>query len=47
MKFSREFNSEREAEVRERFLKDAGYQAWRKHSPDGHWQVFWLVPIPR
>jgi len=47
MKFSRECSSEREAEARERFLKAAGYQAWRKTSPDGRWQVFWLVPMPR
>ena len=47
MKFSREFSSEREAEARERFLTAAGYQAWRKHSPDGRWQVFWVVPVPR
>lgn len=47
MKFSRECSSEREAEARERFLTAAGYQAWRKHSPDGRWQVFWVVPMPR
>lgn len=47
MKFARECSSEGEAEARERFLTAAGYQAWRKHSPDGRWQVFWVVPMPR
>jgi len=44
MKLSREFNSEQQAEAQERVLKAAGYQAWRKHAPDGHWQVFWVEP---
>jgi hypothetical protein len=47
MKFSREFTNEREAEAREHFLKAAGYQAWRKHTPDDHWHVFWVVPATR
>ena len=47
MKFSREFNSEQQAEAQEIALKAAGYQAWRKHAPDGRWQVFWLVPTTR
>lgn len=44
MKFSREFNDEQQAEAREQTLRAGGYQAWRKHSADGHWQVIWLVP---
>jgi len=44
MKLSREYTSEQQAEARELALKAAGYQAWRKHSPDGHWQVFWVDP---
>jgi hypothetical protein len=45
MKLSREYNDEKEAEAREVLLKAAGYQAWRKHAPDGRWQVFWLLPV--
>ena len=45
MKLSREFKNEQQAEERERALGAAGYQAWRKQAPDGHWQVFWLAPI--
>ncbi len=45
MKLSRDFENEQQAEARERALKAAGYQAWRKHTPDGTWQVFWLVPV--
>ena len=44
MKFSREFKNEQQAEAREMALEAAGYQAWRKHAPDGNWQVFWLAP---
>jgi len=44
MKLSREFKSEQQAEAQELALKAAGYQAWRKHAPDGNWQVFWMDP---
>jgi hypothetical protein len=44
MKLSRDCKDEKEAEVRERLLNAAGYKAWRKHAPDGHWQVFWILP---
>jgi hypothetical protein len=44
MKLSREFKSEQQAEAQEVALKAAGYQAWRKHSPDGNWLVFWMDP---
>jgi len=45
MKLSREYTDEKEAEARELVLRAAGYKAWRKHSPDGRWQVFWLIPF--
>ena len=44
MKLSRQFDSEQRAEAQELALKAAGYQAWRKCTPDGHWQVFWFEP---
>lgn len=43
MKLSREFQDEQEAEARELLLRAEGYQAWRKHAPDGTWQVIWLT----
>jgi hypothetical protein len=45
MKLSNAFETEQKAEERELGLKAAGYQAWRKHAPDGTWQVCWLLPI--
>ncbi len=47
MKLSREFNNEQQAEARERMLQAEGYQAWRKRTPDGRWQLIWVVPAGR
>lgn len=43
MKLSREFQDEQQAEARELLLRSEGYQAWRKHAPDGTWHVIWMA----
>lgn len=43
MKLSREFHDEQQAEARELLLRSEGYQVWKKHAPDGTWQVIWLA----